>query len=501
VCKNRYSYYRPTWSNIPTCQSITSTTQRPWSRTTRYRHRWYGRTERTDIFKSVNAWLTPVVIVCVILIQIFAPFIIYCILTSCCGYSKKTTKSSTKAAKKEEKAIAEKYKKQMEELESRTLNPVNSVTISELRQIQQQLEEEVDQLRARCRQMDREKRKTAKLSRIVSFYYYISFWLWMVYLIIGFAIKLGFYGLLFGILLIIAIIFVIALPIVFLIESWNSSERQYIKNLSSLTSAADRIESIRNTQPTVCMNAECYHFETRTRTVYYTDANGNTQSRIETYQEKVVTAFIVEPFLFTHWFDSSQSTLTDVRKVGITKIKMDLTVHFGDHTTEEHFTDKFHRFQDENRYRDVFVNFFVSKMVDGFEKRLSAYTDPSNKPGWIGSVWFWLATFFCLGWPYRIMFNRTTGKTEYSVVKVIFVNNSEIQPTPANTDQVPEVPSENITEENAINNIKTNIEAILDRLGDGLMENDAEMPIKCAATDQHMNVTLREAQHTLQTAT
>lgn len=323
----------------------------------------------------------------------------------------------------------------------------------------------------------------------------------MVYLIIGFAIKLGFYGLLFGILLIIAIIFVIALPIVFLIESWNSSERQYIKNLSSLTSAADRIESIRNTQPTVCMNAECYHFETRTRTVYYTDANGNTQSRIETYQEKVVTAFIVEPFLFTHWFDSSQSTLTDVRKVGITKIKMDLTVHFGDHTTEEHFTDKFHRFQDENRYRDVFVNFFVSKMVDGFEKRLSAYTDPSNKPGWIGSVWFWLATFFCLGWPYRIMFNRTTGKTEYSVVKVIFVNNSEIQPTPANTDQVPEVPSENITEENAINNIKTNIEAILDRLGDGLMENDAEMPIKCAATDQHMNVTLREAQHTLQTAT
>jgi len=495
VCENRY--YRPSWSNHAICQSLT--TRRHWSewtwrRTTSYpRYTYRTRTDRTDLFESVNAWLTPIVIVVVILIQIFAPFIIYCILIACCGYHIKTNKVLTKADEKENKAVAEKYKKQLKELETE-----NAATISELRQIRQQLEEESDQLRARRRQHNCEEKKTAKLFRIASLYYYISFWLWMMYLIIAISAKLGLYSSLFGVLAIIAIVCVIVLPIVYLIESWCSGERQYIKNLSSLTSATDRIESIRNTQPTVCMNAECYHYELRTRTVYYTDANGNTQSRIETYQEKVVTAFIVEQFLFTHWFDSSQSTLTDVRKAGITKIKMDLTIQFGDQTTAEHFAEKYRQFQHENRHRDVYVNFSVSNTVPGFEKRLAAYTGSGTKPGWISSVWFWLATLFCLGWPYRIMFNRATGKTEYSIVKVIFTNAPITQRMPTDANRNPECPQGNSSEEN-MNDIKKNIEGMLDRLG-SLQENDGKMPIKCAATDQHMNVTLREAHHILQSA-
>lgn len=502
MCEKRY--YRPSWSNRPTCQSVTTRShwsEWTWTRTTRYpRYTYPRRHERTDLFESVNAWLTPVVIVVVIFVQIFAPFIIYWVLIQFCGYHKKNTKPFAKADERENKVIVEKYKKQLEELEGRSLNPENAITIGELRQIQQQLEDESDQLRARRRQRNREKQKTVKLFRITSFYYYVSFWMWMIYLIIAFGAKLGQYAFLFGTLAIIATICVIALPIVYLIESYCSAERQYIKNLSSLTTATDRIESIRNTQPTVTMNAECYHFELRTRTVYYTDANGHMQSRLETYQEKVVTAFIVEPFLFTHWFDSSQSTLTDVRKAGITKIKMDLTVQFGDETTAEHFAERYQRFQNENRYRDVFVNFFVSNTVAGFEKRLAAFTDGGTRPEWISSLWFWLATLVCLGWPFRIMFNRATGKTEYSIVKVIFTSAPSIQGTTSDNAHNPELPPEAASEETIINDIKTNIQAMLDQLA-SLSENDGEMPIKCAATDQHMNVTLREAHHAPQTAT
>ena len=502
VCQNRYRRHRATWSNRALCQSLTTTTQRIWRRTTQYRwerttrYRYHSRTDRTDPFEDVNAWLTPVVIASVIFIQIFTPFIIYCVLVCCYGYNEMSN-SFAEADETEDKATAHKYKTQLEELESRTPKPEKSVMTSELRRIQQQLEEEVDQLRATRRLRDREKRKTVKLCRLVSFYYYVSFWLWMIYLIIGLGIKIGHYGSLFGVIATIAVICVIVLPFVFLIENGFSAERQYIKNLSLLTSATERIESIRNTQPTVHMNAECYHYELRTRTVTYTDANGNTQSRLETYQEKVVSAFIVEPFLFTHWFDSSDITLTDIRKVGITKIKMELTVHFGDQTTAQDFAEKFQRFQDEYRFRDVYVDFAVSTAVQGFEKRLTVCV--GNKPCWISSLWFWLATVLCLGWPYRIAFNRATGKTEYSVVKTIFTNIPYTPATPTDADYTPETPSKN-TEENAVYNIKTNIQGTLDRLNGDLSADEGDMPIKCAATNQHMNVTLQEAHHSPQTA-
>jgi len=495
-------FNRPSWSHRAACQSLTTTTQRTWIRNTWYRYPTgenSAQTGKTDLFKDANYWLLPVVITSVILIQILAPFVIYYVLIICCGYQK-TSKPFAKADKREEKALANTYKTQLDELESSTPVPENTVTVAELRRIRQELEEEVDQLRARRRLRDCEKRKSAKLFRIASLYYYVSFWLWVIYLIIGFGAKLYQYASLFAVLLIIAIVCVVILPIVYLIESCFSSERNYIKNLSMLTSATERIESIRNTQPNVSMNAECYHYELRTRTVNYTDANGNTHSRQETYQEKVVTAFIVEPFLFTHWLDSSESTLTDVRRVGITKIKMELRVQFGDDTTAQNFKKKFQLFQQKNRYRDVFVNFSVSTSVDGFKKRLATYTnaDAGNKPGWIGSVWFWLATFFCIGWPYRIMFNRVTGKTEYKVVKIIFTSIPSTGATASDPNEIAEPSAEN-SEEDTIDNIKKNVQSIINRLTAGLSANDGEMPIKCAATDQHMNVTLQEDHHAPQT--
>ena len=491
VCENRLNDH--SWSNSAACPSLTTATQ-PTSTPYSY------FTHRIDIFKDVKDWLTPVVMVCVLAIQIGAPFITYfCILVYCCGYDVDDDHTSQRFARDdcdEDYAIEDKYKKQLRELESRTPKPENAVMISELRRIQHQLEEEIDQVRARRRKRDREGYKVAKPFRTFSFYYYVSLWLWLIYLIIYYGANLDQYSDLFGTLSTIAIICVSLLYIVILVESWLSSERQYIKNLSELTSATERIESIRNTQPNVSMIAECYHYELRTRTVSYTDANGHSHSRTESYQEKVISAVIRERFLFTHWFDCSQSSLTDVGKVGITKIDMQLTVQFGDETTAQHFNEKFERFKHQNRDGDVFVQFFVSTTVYGFEKRLAAYTDAGNKPGWIGSRWFWLATFFCLGWPYRIVFNHITQKTEYNVVKIIFTSIPFTAATPADPNYIPEPPSEN-AEEDIINNIKTNIQRILHRRRStpGLSENDREVPIRCAVTDQHMNVTLREAHH------
>ena len=188
----------------------------------------------------------------------------------------------------------------------------------------------------------------------------------------------------------------------------------------------------------------------------------------------VVSAYIVKPFQFTQWFDSSQRTRTHLHRSRFTRIKMELSVQFGDEATALHFAETFQQFQDENRNRDEKVEFCISNEVDGFKKRLAVHGD-SGKPPWISSVWFWLATLFGLGWPYRIMFNLATNKTKYSIVKVIF------SPAPP--------PSSNfISESPEIDNIERNIQGMLDRLNvNALSVYDGEMPISCVAAYENEN--------------
>ena len=59
--------------------------------------------------------------------------------------------------------------------------------------------------------------------------------------------------------------------------------------MSGIIYLSTLFQDLRKAQPGVLWMVTCYHYETRTRTVYYTDSNGNRKSRIETYQEKVVT--------------------------------------------------------------------------------------------------------------------------------------------------------------------------------------------------------------------
>ena len=162
---------------------------------------------------------------------------------------------------------------------------------------------------------------------------YISWIIWVTVMVIFRIFWLAPLGTVFETLVILALVFVIVLPLVTFVESFYSPEREYLKNLSSLQSSTTRIESIRTSQPFVGMKAVCYHYETRTRYVSYTDSSGNWQTRMETYQEMVISNTFMEAFHYRFWKDSSETKLNDVRRQGVTKIKMDLHVIFGDTET------------------------------------------------------------------------------------------------------------------------------------------------------------------------
>jgi hypothetical protein len=74
-----------------------------------------------------------------------------------------------------------------------------------------------------------------------------------------------------------------------LIESMCSSTYRYVSNVESLKDTGIIIDKLKMTRPEIIFHIQNYHYETRTRPVTYTDDDGNSHTRYETYTERVNT--------------------------------------------------------------------------------------------------------------------------------------------------------------------------------------------------------------------
>ena len=63
------------------------------------------------------------------------------------------------------------------------------------------------------------------------------------------------------------------------------------------------LQEVKFDPPLVLLRCECYHYETRYRTVTRTNPDGSTYTTQESYQEKVVTFTTSEAFLYRSWLD------------------------------------------------------------------------------------------------------------------------------------------------------------------------------------------------------
>ena len=374
-----------------------------------------------DMLKAIDVWLSPVVSVIAIAGTLFTPVVIY-LCTKC--IRKKKLEAVTNMDNEENTLLAERFQQQMAEFRLR--NPqaeadYNEETRFEFEVLNKNHEQEQTELIANQTRR-RTKTGSIKLKRICSLCLYISWCFWVAAIAIFFTFKLVAFGNVFAALIILSFIFVILLPIFVLWESCFSAEKNYLSNLDSLQFSTQAIESIRRTQPFVGMEAVCYHYETRTRLVAYSDGRGNIRTRMETYQEKVVTNTFKEEFVYGFWRDNSETILQSIRSNGVTRIKMKLSIIFGDPGTRTAFYIQYFNFQNEHRGKDTFVDYKELFEVEGFRSRLCAFTDLNSKPWWIGIHCYMIASIFTLTWPYRFFFNRAAGRTEYNVNKAVYFN-------------------------------------------------------------------------------
>lgn len=258
--------------------------------------------------------------------------------------------------------------------------------------------------------------------RVVSMHAFASYLCWWMYLLACKIFECHKYGKVMQDLSLMSIIMIPLSYVFMLIESCCSPEKQYISSILTDVSVVEFLQSLKCTDPERVMTIECYHWETRTRTVFYTDSNGNTQSRTETYQEIVITYTEQKIFPIACVEDKSDPEGPRFDVYRVTRLKLTPDVQCGDDET----LNKFHEMRDhmieENEFRDEHISFTYNDVIDGFKKRVCAYTDQNYKPFWMNTGCYWIAAVWGLTWPFRIVFNWKTKRCEYTIKKLIYAS-------------------------------------------------------------------------------
>ena len=264
--------------------------------------------------------------------------------------------------------------------------------------------------------------KDKSACRVLSLHAFISYIFWWLYYIGCVSTKCAKHGQVLGDFAIMCIVMLGCCYVLMLVESCLSPEKQYVSSILADTSAIEFVNQLKNTDPQRVMSIECYHWETRTRTVYYTDSNGNTQTRTETYQERVVTHTESKIFPIGYAEDVSDSHGLNLDQYGVTRLKLNLDVKCGDSETLEKFNEMSDEMVEENRHRDIHIDFSYDDVIDGFKKRICAYTDPKHRKFWMNAGCYWVASLFGLTWIFRVVFNCKTKKCEYAIRKLLYLH-------------------------------------------------------------------------------
>lgn len=114
--------------------------------------------------------------------------------------------------------------------------------------------------------------RLTKFLRACSGFFYFSWWAWFVFLIYYLCVWHGHVALdgttVWSAVAIMAIICVCLLYVVVLCESICSREYEYLTKVKDVMLAEEQITHMKSELPTIKFKAECWHAETRTRTVY-----------------------------------------------------------------------------------------------------------------------------------------------------------------------------------------------------------------------------------------
>eukprot|EP01084_Bolivina_argentea_P229835 387827_1 len=207
-----------------------------------------------------------------------------------------------------------------------------------------------------------------------------------------------------------------------LVEAYFSDTRQYLNNsVKTIINLYTKLNELKSERPSLTLQAECYHYETRTRTVYYTDSNGNRQSRIETYQERVTTHRASQSYGFKSWKDTSPPfNKYKLNEYELTKLQLTKSWNCANKETSDNYNLVFKQFKENNK-RDAYQNYSTELRISGYNDKFLAGLRDESIPKCLKAKWFWVFTFVGLSPFYRLWVSSSVGQKRYPIRKDISI--------------------------------------------------------------------------------
>lgn len=238
--------------------------------------------------------------------------------------------------------------------------------------------------------------------------------------------------------------------IMYLLESYSSSTRQYLANAMDCPKDVERfLEDLRDQPPCVQWKVRCYHYEERTwlRILLLKDVwkyisdlihgsdeeNENADESLgpSIFTRKVVTHQNETHYNVSQFHDDTvgglwkQAMASITVMTAFTKISLYKLLLFADKKTRVDYFQQQSRFIHQEGVKDEYAEFSTHVDVKGYKGKVLAVRQPHGVQKIFNIRYYWLFTLLGLTVPYRIKFGKYCDELRVAVVKEVSLHKEE----------------------------------------------------------------------------
>lgn len=203
----------------------------------------------------------------------------------------------------------------------------------------------------------------------------------------------------------------------YIITEFCSASFKYLRHNKSDEKTYEKMNALFCGKPSVIFNCVCYHYETRT--VYYTDSQGRSQTRTVTYRVNTHFDTFIVPYHSVR--DVSGPFVLNIEKANIMKkdlikLYLDLEITWADAISHSDYEEYKSDFIKRNENLDTFMDFSEQRTLPGF----NAYNlIKLNEKCFINMGWYVLSIFLTLTQYYKWYLDSRSIHQKFKIIKLI----------------------------------------------------------------------------------
>lgn len=220
--------------------------------------------------------------------------------------------------------------------------------------------------------------------------------------------------------LIPSLIALIVSYVAYIITEFCSKSFRFLCHKKDDNRMLQKMNSLFCGKPSVVFNCVCYHYETRT--VHYTDSDGRSQTRSETYRVNTHFDSFVVPYHSVR--DVSGPFVLNIDKANLMKkdlikLKLELEITWADAISLSDYEDYKSDFIRRNENKDVYMDFSERRILDGFNAYNLIKINEKTNTCFLNPFWYIISIFLTLTQFYKWYFDWKCIYQNFKIIKLI----------------------------------------------------------------------------------